>query len=246
MKKLVTAFALCAAISAMAVDSDNIVGYNKVTADGAYYLIGNPFASVGGGTNTLDKLQGAFESGDQIQVIYSEIDGITLNSFAYFYLTVDADLVEQDGWYDGASVYVGNTVKIAPNQGVYFYASSLAAKSVTTSGEVSKSSVTTTFVDTYTAWSSAFPVGLNPNDSRFTWTMSSADQIQVVFSQIDGITLDSVACFYLTVDADLVDVDGWYDGANVLISAPISTAGQGVYVFAPAGGQVVETSPIAP
>ena len=246
MKKLVTAFALCAAISAMAVESENIVGYNKVTADGAYYLIGTPFANVGGGVNTLDKLQGTFESGDQIQVIYSEEDHFTLNAVSYYYLTMDADLVDQDGWYDGSTVYVGNTLTLAQNQAVYYYAASLTAKSLTTSGEVSKTSVTTTFVDAYTTWASAFPVAFNPNDSRFAWTMNSGDQIQVIYSEEDAFTLNAVSYYYLTMAVDLVDVDGWYDGTTVLVSAPITTAGQGVYVFAPAGGSVVETSPIAP
>jgi hypothetical protein len=176
--------------------------------------------------------------------MYTEADGFTLNGTTYYYLTT-ADLVAVDGWYDGASVYVGNTLKINPNQGVYYFAASYAAKSLTTAGEVSINAVTTTFVDPYTAWASAFPVALNPNDSRFTWTMNSGDQIIVMYTEADGFTLNGTTYYYLTT-ADLVAVDGWYDGASTIVSTTLATAGQGVYVFAPTGGSVVEASPLAP
>jgi len=48
MKKLVTAFALCAAMSALAVDSQNIVGYNTITLKPGFNMIGVQFQVVGG------------------------------------------------------------------------------------------------------------------------------------------------------------------------------------------------------
>ncbi len=50
MKKLVTAFALCAAISAMAVESENIVGYQTKTTIGQFATSGSMFVSVGSTT----------------------------------------------------------------------------------------------------------------------------------------------------------------------------------------------------
>jgi len=51
MKKLVTAFALCAAMSSMAVDSDNIVGYKSdiMLAGENFSMLSSPFVPVGGG-----------------------------------------------------------------------------------------------------------------------------------------------------------------------------------------------------
>jgi len=70
MKKLVTAFALCAAFSAMAVDSQNIVGYKSdiMLAGENFSMLSSPFVLVGGGTEmpiaTLFTDNSIFTAGD--------------------------------------------------------------------------------------------------------------------------------------------------------------------------------------
>jgi len=81
MKKLVTAFALCAAMSAMAqtVESENIVGYKTEGINGTARVLTVKFQKVGGGiTGLTDILDGAtvVQYSDLLQV-YDPATGFT-------------------------------------------------------------------------------------------------------------------------------------------------------------------------
>ena len=244
MKKLVIAFVACAlaGLASAQVYSQNIVGYNKVVPDGSYSMVGVSFTECLGGVRTLDTLNGTFSSGDQIQIPYTLVDGIQYDFITYQYLTLDDDGMD-DGWYDGDWSPVGDTVELPQGSAVWYYSAS-GSGDVTVSGEVSKLPFAKTFTDPYTMEAVGFPVAFDPNDPKFTWSMSSGDQIQVPYTLVDGIQYDFVTYQYLTLDNDGMD-DGWYDGDWNLLEGNIADVGQGFWIYAPNGGSVTEISPVA-
>jgi hypothetical protein len=95
MKKLVTAFALCAAISAMAVESENIVGYQGFSLkSGEFNMVAGSFVGIGtqgwklnenfSGTNLKGSSDPA--SADQILVWNAQTGGYT----TYFWFDTGA------------------------------------------------------------------------------------------------------------------------------------------------------------
>ena len=244
MKELVTVFAACAIAGAVVAADSNVVGYNTLPPDGPWSMLGISFTECAGGALKLDKLEGAFTSGDQIQVPFTMSDGFTPDFVTYQYLTEADDLVDADGWYDGGWSYIGDTVELSQGEGVWYYSAS-GIKGVTVAGEVSKNVFSKTFVEPFTMTSSGFPVKFNPNAANFTWSMSSGDQIQIPFTMSDGFTPDFITYQYLTESEDLVDVDGWYDGGWALVDNVIADVGQGFWVYSQNGGSVTSTSPIA-
>ena len=226
----------------MAADS-NVVGYNTVRPDGAYYMLGFSFTECQtGDARKLDKLVGAFTSGDQIQLPITMPDGVQYDFVIYQYLTLDDDGMP-DGWYDGSWGYIGDDVELPQGDGAWYY-SATGLKDVTVAGEVSKALFSKTFVGAYTMTATGFPVEFNPNDSKFMWSMSSGDQIQVPFTMAGGIQYDFDIYQYLTLDDDGMP-DGWYDGSWGLIDTAIAGIGQGFWVYSQNGGSMLETSPIA-
>ena len=240
MKELVTAFAACAiAGMALAQGTDsNVVGYNTLVSDGAYSMVGISFTECGSGDLTLDKLIGAFASGDEIQFPFTS--GAKVDFVSYYYLT-ETDDGMPDGWYDGGWMYAGDVVDLPQGDAVWYYSAS-GLKDVTVAGEVSKKLFNKTFVDPYTMTSSGFPCVFNPNDSKFTWGASSGDEIQIPFTA--GAKVDFVSYYYLTETDDGMP-NGWYDGGWDAINTTIAVAGQGFWVYSQNGGSMAETSPIA-
>ena len=223
------------------VYSENIVGYNTVVPDGPYSMIGISFTECLGRPLMLEKLEGMFSSGDEIQVPYIMPNGVSVNYVTYQYLTMDEDLMD-DGWYDGNLDPVGDMVELLQGSAVWYYSAS-GSGNVSVSGEVSKLPFTQTFSDLYTMATSGFPVAFNPNDAKFSWSMSSGDEIQVPYIMPNGVSVNYVTYQYLTMDEDLMD-DGWYDGNLDPVLNSIADAGQGFWVYAPNGGSVTEASPI--
>ena len=186
----------------------------------------------------LDKLTGTFSSGDEIQIPYTTMNGFDF--VTYQYLTMDDDGMD-DGWYDGDWSPVGDTVQLPQGNAVWYYSAS-GSGDVLVSGEVSKLPFTKTFSDPYTMTASGFPIAFNPNATKFSWGMSSGDEIQVPYTTANGF--DFVTYQYLTMDNDGMD-DGWYDGDWNLLASNIADVGQGFWVYAPNGGLMTELSPVA-
>ena len=220
----------------------NIVGYNTVIPDGPYSMVGISFTECAGEPLMLEKLSGTFSSGDEIQVPFMMGNGINVNFVAYQYLTEDDDGMP-DGWYDGDWSYVGDAVELPQGSAVWYYSAS-GSGNVSVSGEVSSSPFNKIFSDLYTMTAAGFPVTFNPNDTKFSWNMSSGDEIQVPFIMENGINVNFVAYQYLTEDDDGMP-DGWYDGNWDPVESNIAVVGQGFWVYAPNGGSVTEVSPIA-
>lgn len=120
MKKLVTAFALCAAMGVFAVESANIVGYTTITLKPGFNMIGVQFQVVGGtATNeiavddfiTKDNLTaGAPDTGDNIYVF-------TNGDYLPTYYLWD-DGAGGKSWWDFSD---NATVDLAPGQGFWYY-----------------------------------------------------------------------------------------------------------------------------
>ena len=204
-------------------------------------MVGFSFTECSGGVLTLDRLTGAFSSGDEIQVPFVMANGTSTDFVTYQYLTLDNDGMD-DGWYDLGWDYVGDMVELPQGSAVWYYSVS-GSGDITVSGEVSKLPFAKTFSDRYTMAASGFPTEFDPNAAKFSWNMSSGDEIQVPFTMANGSSTDFVTYQYLTMDNDGMD-DGWYDLGWGEISS-IADVGQGFWVYAPAGGSVTEISPIA-
>jgi hypothetical protein len=121
MKKLVTAFALCAAMSALAVDSQNIVGYNAITLKPGFNMIGVQFQVVGGTAasdiavddfiSKANLTAGAdYASGDNIYVFRNG------GYLPMYYLWDDG--AGGKSWWD---VSDNPTADLAPGQGFWYY-----------------------------------------------------------------------------------------------------------------------------
>ena len=204
-------------------------------------MVGVPFTECAGDDLTLEKLVGEFSSGDQVQIPFTMSDGFLYDFVTYQYLTLNDDGMD-DGWYDDTWTYIGDTVVLPQGNGIWFYSAD-GLKDVTLAGEVSKTVFVKTFTDPYTMTSPGFPCAFNPNDTRFSWSVSSGDQIQVPFTMSDGFLYDFVTYQYLTLNDDGMD-DGWYDDTWTIIDTAIAGVGQGFWVYSLNGGSMTETSPI--
>ena len=132
MKKLVTAFALCAAMSAMAqtVESENIVGYSTITLKPGFNMIGVQFQVVGGtATNDIavddfiskaNLKAGAPDTGDNIYVFRN-------GDYLPMYYLWD-NLAGGKEWWDASD---NATVDFAPGQGFWYYSRGASDFSIT-------------------------------------------------------------------------------------------------------------------
>lgn len=113
MKKLVTAFALCAAMSAFAVESQNIVGYQTVSCAAGFTVFSPTFLTVGGTPFTYKDITGTMEWADNLQFFDANGDVV----FTATWQTMDMMGVP-DGWYDGDLNSLAATV-IPAGQGFF-------------------------------------------------------------------------------------------------------------------------------
>lgn len=123
MKKLVTAFALCASLSAMAqsVDSQNIVGYQKEALNGTARVLTVKFQKVGGGTTALTDI----------------LDGVTVVQYSDLLQVYDPGTGFTDYQWDGTTWFDAATwdpisFDVIPGNGFLV----LAEAEWTTAGEV--------------------------------------------------------------------------------------------------------------
>ena len=229
MKKVMFGLAAAAAISAFAIESANVVGYNSLDTGYSYQMLGSTFKNTTTGADgiKLSELVGDFAAYDEIQVSYMDGDGyIQFN--VYQYLDTNEG-VDADGWYDGA--WEPADILIPRGAAVWFISSSGSAKEVTTAGEVAATSTLhPAFAEQYNMICSAYPVEFNPNAATVTWTgLNAYDEIQVSYMDGDGYIQFDVYQ-YLNTDEG-VEENGWYDGAWEKVTTPVAGIGQGFWLI---------------
>ncbi len=139
MKKLVTAFALCASFSAFAqVESSNIVGYNSGLSlvAGNYNMLSAPFTSVGSTTGV--KIKNMFSDNSVFVAGGSSVDADTISiwengaySRDYIY-SADAGNV----WASVADTFTETEDTIPVGTGFWLYRQGNAVASLTIAGQV--------------------------------------------------------------------------------------------------------------
>jgi hypothetical protein len=137
MKKLVTAFALCASISAMAVESENIVGYKSdiLLAGENFSMLSSPFLQVGGGTEmpiaslfTDNNIFTASDTADTADWIVIWENG-AYRASTYFYSSDAANTWSADG-------FETTTDTIPTGTAFWLYRQSAVSTNATIAGQV--------------------------------------------------------------------------------------------------------------
>ncbi len=184
-----TAVLACAALfaaglsaNAAEVVSSNTVGYQKITLNPGYTMIGIPFVEVGTGNalgilDMFENFEGAtaaasFSAADQIQVWNGE--GYDF----YYYRKTKAGNV----WNTEANKAVSD--ETIPNGGAFYLAQSAVSFQLKSAGEVSTESTTFTIVPGYNLIANPFPADLKVSSlvadgQTAAASFSAADQIQV-------------------------------------------------------------------
>ena len=164
MKKLVTAFALCAAISAMAVESENIVGYNTITLKPGFNMIGVQFQVVGGTAASdiavddfisKDNLTGgAPDTGDNIYV-FSNGDYLPT-----YYLWDDG--AGNKSWWDFSD---NPTAPLKNGDALWFYSRAVADVTAVAAGQIAAANTDVSIkAGSFNMLCNPFPVTININD----------------------------------------------------------------------------------
>lgn len=212
-------------ITAYYIIIGNCVGYGTFDKENNQKIIfGIQFNGIGSETGLLFKdLKGDFVDGDNIQMSYCENGKTKLMD--YYYLTMDDSYVDEDGWYNKDTDFIGDTEYIPWGKGAWFVAYD-EAKSLTMSGEVKKGHKIHTFTDPKTLVTSFYPTPFCPNSANVTWSnQTDSDNIQVQGNK-DGKTI-LIDYYYLTMDDSYVDEDGWYDKDTELLGPNDSIVGVG-------------------
>jgi hypothetical protein len=228
MKKLVTAFALCAAISAMAVESENVVGYQTVTCAQGFTVFTPTFLTVGGTPYTFKDISGTMEWYDNLQFFDSYGDV----NFTAYWQTVDTAPGGIAGWYDGDGNALANTV-IPAGQG--FFISLANAGSITVKGEVNTSNVTVTSVEGFKVMGNCMPAGVKYGDLVCTG-IAWYDNLQ--FFDIYGDV--NFTAYWQTVDTAPGGIAGWYDGDGNALANTVIPAGQGFFLSTASAGVTIQ------
>ena len=214
-----------------------IVGYNTTpTTQDTSILFGASFDSVDGtGVVPLSSLSAtpAFQNDDQIQIAYTDGDGLTQFT-VYIY-------DEADGWLDTENFEpCGDTVTLNLGQSAWFISYG-EPKTMTTSGSVKKGNIVRAFTEEGSLISSALPMPFCPNSERVSWGVSTDDQIQVAYTDGDGLTQFDVYIYD--------ENDGWLDTVNfeaLGANESVVDAGIGFWlILQDPTSTFTETSPIA-
>jgi hypothetical protein len=218
MKKLVTAFALCAAISAFAVDSQNIVGYKtEQRADGAW-IQSVQFDKVGGNGSSAYSLSNvlnyaSLSNGDQLWVF-----DVVLGDYLQYSISGGI-------WYDTVTAAPVD-VQVFPGAGLFL----ITANNLIFAGQVP--STTSSFTHTFNG-DGAYLVGAAFPASRtlakFNWsTLSNGDQLWL---------FDAVLGDYLQYS---ISGGVWYDTVSAAVLPMTTTVNDGFFLITGAT-QVVES-----
>jgi hypothetical protein len=166
MKKLVTALALCAAVSTYAaVESQNIVGYKSdiMLAGANFSMLSSPFAPVGGGSgipiNSLFTDNSIFTASDTADtadwIIIWENGAYRLPK--YFYSS-DAG----NTWASGADSFTTTTDTIPTGTAFWLYRQNIASTNATVAGQVITTNLTVNVVGAnFTMVANPFPAPMS-------------------------------------------------------------------------------------
>lgn len=239
-RKILAATVAVIGTVAMAADgivSSSVVGYNQTAAtEDTSILIGASFEAVGGGTFLpLSALTAtpALENDDQIQVAYTDEDGLTQFTI-YIY-------DETDGWLDTENFEpCGDTFGLELGQSAWFISAG-EPKKITTAGAVKNSNAIRTFTEPSALITSAFPVPFCPNSENVSWGVQNDDQIQTAYTDEDGLTQFTIYIYD--------ESDGWLDTENFEpLGATQSIVDTGIgfwLILQDASSTFTEVSPLA-
>lgn len=236
MKKLVTAFALCAAVSAMAVESANVVGYQTFTAGAGYTALAPTFLKVGGAALTASDIKGDFAEFDSLQ-IFDDAGNVATE---LFWLVSGSFLPEESatGWYQSDfSTPAGDTVFTA---GSAFWVNSASGASVTVAGQVNASSVVVNAGAGYTPTGNAMPKATTAGALQFTG-LEEFDSLQI-FDDAGNVATE---LFWLVSGSFLPEesATGWYQSDfSTPAGSTVLAAGSAFWINS-AGGGVTMTIP---
>jgi len=197
MKKLVTAFALCAAISAMAAVESQVVGYQTIDIPSGFSAATATFVTVGGdGTTSVlaDIAANANFEGESIQLLSSDGSGNVL-LIAYYYAGF--------GWYDGDNNDVNST---AITKGEAFIVSTgVTGAQLTFKGDVRATAFSIAIPSGFSLLGNSVPKSLTLGAVTANASFEG-ESIQLI-SSTDGLgSVELIAYYYAGF--------GWYDGDN--------------------------------
>ena len=211
MKKLVTVCALCAAMSAMAIDSQNVVGYQTITIPQGYSIVTGTFIPVGSAGSSI-KLgdivpNASFASGaDTIAFLNPDGSG-SFTTIAYYYVGY--------GWYDIESNDLNG--QSIPKGASFLVSTGGTGVKFTLKGEVYK-----------TAFSIAVPQGVSlvgncvPKDIKLGDIVPNASFVSgadtLAFLNPDGSGNFSTTAYYYVGY-------GWYDIESNNLNAQVLPTG---------------------
>lgn len=226
MKKLVTVFALCAAFSAMAVESDNIVGYQTVSCASGFTVFAPTFLTVGGTPFTFKDIKGTMEVADNLQ-FFDEVGNVNFTATWYTMETLGVP----DGWYDDSLNPLADTEIPA---GQAFFVSLASAGSITVKGEVNKNAVTVTSVAGFTVAGNCMPKGVTYGSLVVTG-IEVADNLQF-FDEVGNVNFTAT---WYTMET-LGVPDGWYDDSLNSLATTEIPAGQGFFLSTANAGVTIQ------
>ena len=227
MKKLMTAFAVCmiaGLAAATGVESQNIVGYQNLTAPGKFYSSGNTFITVGA-TNTW-KLGEVSASGmdpfsDFIQFL-STSTANTTTSATYIDLATslanagDASLV---GWWDTSDIGGTSLNNLTLAAGTGFLSNfSSSGVALTYAGQVLQGSTTLDLSGLKFPMVANFtPVNLTLGDLSATGIDPFSDFIQFLSTSTANTTTSATYIDLATSIANAGDASlvGWWDTSDI-------------------------------
>lgn len=230
MKKLVTAFALCAAMSAMAVDSENIVGYTTSLSlvGGNYNMLSAPFTTVGSTTavqiknmfsdNSVFTAGGSADDADSISIW--ENGGYSRDYIYSTYITT---------WAGTGDPFTETEDTIAVGTAFWLYRQGTPVASLKMAGQVVTANVNVDLVGAnYNFVSNPFAATLQiknmfVDNSLFTAGGSADDADSISIWENGGYTRDYIYSTYISAWAGTGDP--FTETEDTII------AGQGFWLF---------------
>ena len=224
MKKILAAFTAAAAVSAMAIDSSNIVGYQEVSVPAGSSMRTATFKAISGNYKISDiKVNGAAGGGaDTAQKINADGSWGAL----YYYLTMDGTGYVEDGWYKDD--YGGDAVTDADvlGFGEAFQITASSNFTVTYAGQVVAGNPTVSVPMGSSMAGNPTPVEVKMSEITVTGASGGgADTAQ----KINANGSWGALYYYLTMDGTGYVEDGWYKddyGGDAVTDADVLAPGE--------------------
>jgi hypothetical protein len=238
MKKLVTVFALCAAMSAMAVESQNIVGYKTVAVPKGT-TVWTPMFVTTGGDDTQTTLGDIIPSSS----FYGDNSGGMLqflNVTGAGNVTLMAQYWDGYGWYEFGTANELNAMALPKGQSFIVSASANGGATFTFKGQVSVATFSVTVPQGVSIIGNSLPKNLTFADivpSSSFYGDNSGGMLQFLSATGDGS---------VTLMAQYWAGYGWYEfGTANELNATALPAGASFIVSASAVGGATFTFPAA-